>query len=258
MIDLLKHFDTYSLKARVFPALIGGLPILSLLSVIVPWDHVGLSHVIAGAMSVVLLFAFADVARRTGKEVQTKLGTGTTPEQWHRGNIDVPEGAKDRYRAFIAKQIGMSPPSEGLEQTDTKRANDFYLSAGNWIREHTRNTRDFSILFSDNITYGFRRNLLGLKRTALVCNVAVAAACLTLLYLHNNYLESLEHKDEKAFAVLLAVVLHSTYMILAVDAKGVREASRTYGRQMILSCETLMKRVASTQKPSARKKDGNS
>jgi hypothetical protein len=42
MIDLFKQFDTYSLKARVFPALVAGLPILALLFVLVPWDHLGL------------------------------------------------------------------------------------------------------------------------------------------------------------------------------------------------------------------------
>lgn len=35
-MDIFKQFDTYNLKARVFPALIAGLPTLALLFVIVP------------------------------------------------------------------------------------------------------------------------------------------------------------------------------------------------------------------------------
>ena len=122
MIDLFKQFDTYSLKARVFPALIAGLPTLALLFVLVPWDHVGLSHVTAAGMSVILLFAFADVARRTGKHIQAKLGTGTTPELWYRDNGEIASGAKDRYRAYVAKQIKLPPPTDVEEKVQTQKA----------------------------------------------------------------------------------------------------------------------------------------
>ena len=103
----------------MFPALIAGLPVLVLLFVLVPWNHIGLPHITAMAMGLVLLFAFADVGRRAGKHVEAKLGTGATPEQWHRGNPDVAEGAKDRYRAFITKQLKVTAPTPDEEQTRT-------------------------------------------------------------------------------------------------------------------------------------------
>ena len=136
MINYFKYFDPYSLKARVFPALIAGLPVLALLFVLVPWNHVGLPHLTATGMGIVLLFAFVDVGRRAGKHVQAKLGTGATPEQWYRGNPDVSEGAKDRYSAFIAKQLKLAAPTADEERTDSSCANDFYLSASTWLREH--------------------------------------------------------------------------------------------------------------------------
>ena len=79
MTELFNYFDAYTLKARVFPALVAGLPTLALLVVIVPWNHLGLPHITAAVAALVLLFAFADVARRTGKHVQAKLGTGRLP-----------------------------------------------------------------------------------------------------------------------------------------------------------------------------------
>jgi hypothetical protein len=256
MIDLFKYFDTYSLRARVFPALIAGLPILALLFVLVPWDHLGLPHLTATTMGVVLLFAFADVARRTGKHVQAKLGTGATPEQWHRGNTDVAEGAKDRYRDFTAKQLKLTTPTADEERTDPHLANDFYLSAGNWLREHTRDTRTFSILFGENITYGYRRNLLGLKVTALTCNALVAVICAAILYFRPPYFAALPQIDEKMVVIMAAVLLHSAYLLLAVSKGGVREASRAYGRQLILSCEMLMKKGRSPSQTATRKNNG--
>ena len=240
MTELFNYFDAYTLKARVFPALVAGLPTLALLVVIVPWNHLGLPHITAAVAALVLLFAFADVARRTGKHVQAKLRTGATPEQWRRDNPDLAEAAKDRYRAFIAKKLKLPPPSAEDERTNPARARDFYLAAGNWLRENTRDTRAFPILFGENVTYGFRRNLFGLKVIALACNVVVAAICGCILHLCPSYFASLPQLAEKMVVVLAVVFLHSVYLLLAANTASVREASRAYGRQLILCCETLM------------------
>lgn len=248
MTDLFRYFDAYTMRARVFPALIAGLPTLSLLAVMVPWNHLGLPHAIVVAMALVLLFAFADVARRTGRHVQAQLGTGTTPEQWLRDNDDLPQAAKDSYRDFMAQKLKRSAPSADEERADPTRARDFYLSAGNWLREHTRDNRTFRILFDENVTYGFRRNLLGLKAIALGCNIAVAATCAGVLRLRPPYFTALSGIDERMVVVMAVVLLHSAYVLLAVNKAGVREASRAYGRQLILSCETLMTRRAPAPK----------
>ena len=255
MIDAFKQFDTYSLQARVFPAILAGLPVLALLFVIVPWDHFGLPHVTAGVMGAILLWAFADVARRTGKHVQARLGTGTTPELWHRDNPDITAGAKDRYRAFVAKQIKLPVPSAEQEEEEPARANDFYDTAGNWLREHTRNRKKFSILFSENVTYGYRRNLLGLKPLALTINAFVLLVCGTVLHFKPPYFAQLPNIDEKLVIVAVAGVLHSAYMFFAVGPAAVREASRTYGRQLILSCEALMKAAPAANRKSPANAD---
>jgi hypothetical protein len=254
-MDLFKRFDTYSLNARVFPALIAGLPTLALLFVLVPWDHIGLPHLTAMAVGLVLLFAFADVARHTGKRLERKLGTGATPEQWHRGNPDIAEAAKDRYRAFIAKELKLAAPSADDERVAPRKANDFYLTANAWLRDRTRDSRTFSILFSENITYGFRRNLCGLKATAIAFNALVTVICAAILIVRPAYFAALPQIDEKMVMILAAVVLHSAYMILAVSEGGVREASRTFGRQLVLSCETLMNKAQPATKRAVKKNE---
>lgn len=247
-MDLSKHFDTYNLKARVFPALIAGLPTLALLFMLVPWDRIGLPHITAGTMGIVLLFAFADAARRTGYRVERKLGTRATPELWHRGNSDIPEGIKDRYRAFVASKIKLAAPTSDEEQNDLVRANDFYLTAGTWLRDQTRDHRAFPILFGENITYGFRRNLLGLKPVALIINTLVLSLSIFIILYHPSYFSKLPDLEEKLLVVIVAVVLHSSFMLFAVSRDGVREASRIYGKQLILSCETLMKKAPAAPK----------
>ena len=202
-------------------------------------------------MGIVVLFAFSDLGRRMGQGVQARLHSGEMPEQWYRGNPDIAEAAKDRYRAFMALQIGSAAPSINEEGTNPHKSNEFYSSAGNWLREHTRDTKKFAILFNENITYGFRRNLLGLKPVALASNVVVLALCGAVLCFPQSYFEELPNLKEKIVVTMTAAILHSIFMIAAVREASVFEASRTYGRQLILSCETLMK-----AKTSASKKTG--
>ena len=241
MVYLIKNFDAYSLKARVFPALIAGLPALALLFVLVPWDHLGLSHAIAAVMGFVLLFAFSDVARSRGKKIQEKLGSGETAELWHRSNLEIPEISKARFREYVASQLKQKAPSYEDEEMRPAYANEFYRSAGVFLRDQTRDTDQFPILFGENITYGFRRNLLGLKSISLIMNGVVFLVCVALLCISPVAIFNAGHSVEKLSSVVIAAVLHSIYMIFAVNKNAVFSASKAYGRQLILSCDAVMK-----------------
>ena len=240
MTELFKQFDAYSLKARVFPALIAGFPVLALLFVLVPWDHLGVSHAIATAMGLVLLFAFSDLARSRGRKVQKKLGSGETLNLWYRENKEISEISKSRFRVYIAGKINQPIPTEEDESFRPEYANDFYRSAGDYIRDRTRDASKFSILLGENITYGFRRNLLGLKPVSLLMNFIVLAICIAMIYWRPVSAIPIVHVDVKMYTVVVAAVLHSLYMLFAVNKGSVYEASKAYGRQLILSCDTVM------------------
>jgi hypothetical protein len=105
MTGVLSQFDAYTIRARISPSLLAGLPSLALPFVLVPWDHLGLSNIIVTTMSFILLFAFADVARRIGHKVERKLGTRSSPQLWYRSNNVLPNSTKDLYRPFIATKL---------------------------------------------------------------------------------------------------------------------------------------------------------
>lgn len=251
MISVFKFFDAYTIRARIFPALIAGLPTLAFPFVVVPWDHIGLSNVIVSVMSFVLLFAGADLARRRGRQVEKKLGTRSTLYLWHRANSVLSNSTKDPYRTFIAGKIKRDAPTEADEINTPEAADDFYAGAGDWLRNHTRDTKKFKILFDENITYGYRRNLLGLKWVALIFNALVAVLCGLILYFKPTYFQANPTIEEKLYVVLLVVALHSVYMLLAVNKDTVKEASEAYGKQLILSCGTLMQARTQREKKTA-------
>lgn len=255
---MFKVLDAYSLKARLFPALIAVIPSLAALAILISWNKFGLTSMIATTAIPVLVFAAADIARRLGKRIEeriyTELGGKPSVAMLRSSDTTFDAATKAQYRAFLASKIGQPAPSEQEEKDDPKAADAFYERCGGWLRENTRNTNKFPVLFSENITYGFRRNLLGLKWLALALNAAIVLLCFALLY-RKGVIDTEDDVTIRLLIVLAFAIIHAIYMIVAVDKKSVIDASRTYARQLLLSCETFIGKQKST-KSSTRPRAG--
>ena len=94
----------------------------------------------------VLFCAFADLARRLGKNVEQSLfkETNGRPAMTLLRHRDSKFDAKtkDRYRNLLANRLGEVAPTQGEEEKDPRVADAFYERCGNWLREHTRVWRD--------------------------------------------------------------------------------------------------------------------
>jgi hypothetical protein len=112
----------------------------------------------------------------------------------------------------------------------------FYELAGTWLRENTRDTKKFPILFNELVTYGFRRNLLGMKWPALLLNLAVVLICGSLLW----YRWPADNMMARIMVVFVVAAAHALYFLLVVDKESVKVAARTYARQLILSRESFL------------------
>lgn len=240
-LAIFKPFDGYTMRARITPALLASLPSLALPFVLVPWNHLGLSNAIVSVMSFLLLFAFSDVVRRTGLRVERKLKTRATPELWYRSDHRLPTASKNLYREFIAGKLKQVAPSEADEINDPSAANDFYAAAALWLRDNTRDKKRFNLLYEELITYGYRRNLLGVKPVAVVANFVVALFGAAIMYFDIPYFKAIPYINEKLVVLWIVVVFHSVFMLLAVSSQSVRDASITYGTRLIESCGDLIK-----------------
>ena len=59
---------------------------------------------------------------------------------------------------------------------------EFYELAGTWLRENTRNTKTFSILFNELVAYGFPPQSARREVSALALNVLVVLICAGILW----------------------------------------------------------------------------
>jgi hypothetical protein len=142
--------------------------------------------------------------------------------------------------------------TEPDERRDHAAADAFYERCGAWLRENTRNAKKFSILFNENVTYGYRRNLFALKWPALALNVAVVLLCVWAVAGGAPF-SALGQLNGRVLVVLAVAAIHALYIGLAVNRRGVGEAARSYARQLILSCESFLGK----EKPAAAKKRGS-
>lgn len=241
-MEFLKIFDAYSLRARLFPAIIAAAPALAAIALLISWKTFELSTAIATIAIAVLLFAIADFARARGRAIEPKLyeeqGGKPSIVMFRRNDPTIDDVLKERYRNFLAAQLGVTAPTPAQEQADQAAADAFYEQCGVWLRQHTRDTKKFHLLFGENVTYGFRRNLLGVLWLAIALNVIVVVLCLVLLWRSDwNWAAPVGHRT---IVVFLIAAVHAVYVIAVARKAAVRDASRAYGREMILSCEAFL------------------
>lgn len=241
---MFKFLDAYSLRARLFPAILAAAPAFAALALLISWERVALSNVIATTALVVLVFALAEFARKLGVRIEpnifAEMGGKPSTVMFRRSDTNIEEPTKDRYRKFIAGKINQPVPTPRQEGANQANADIFYEACGTWLRAQTRDAKKFPMLFGENVGYGFWRNLLGLKWLALVLNLIVVAIAAGLL----GYRGALDMDNDltiRTVVVLIIAVFHALYFGFAVTKNSVKAAARKYSRQLILSTEELIK-----------------
>jgi len=118
-----KFLDAYSLRARLFPAILGAAPALAALALLVSWQHVHMSNIIASITLFVLVFALADFARKLGVAVEPKIyaemGGKPSVTMFHRSDTTI-EGSHERPLSHFhrrANQSGGPVVAAGISQS---------------------------------------------------------------------------------------------------------------------------------------------
>ncbi len=253
---LARLLDVYTLRARLLPAILGAAPALAALLLLISWKSFELSNVVSILATLALVFGLSDWARRAGKELEpqiyAEMGGKPSVTMMYRGDASIDEVSKDRYRKFLAGKVNRPEPTLQVETSNPAPANAFYELTGTWLRENTRDTKRFPILFSELVTYGFRRNLLGIKLPALVLNVLIVLICAGLV----GYRWPVNSGDEltaRIIVVLVVAAVHALYFLCVVKRDAVKTAAKTYARQLILSCETFLAGTGTPQRRTRQK-----
>jgi hypothetical protein len=242
--------DRYDLFARLRPALFCALPLLLVALAWFPETRTLTGAALSLLTACGVTYLLGQIARTRGRALETKSARSsgrllTATMLSHRdGSIAAP--TKQRYHAFI-RTGGVHVPTLDEEAADPESTFISYVSAVDWLLERTRATAKTSLLLEENIAYGFRRNLLGLKPIAMAI-LAVAMGA-------NGYLAYAAH--QAGLPLMPGVVVGATLMgllaawVLLVTGSFVNDASDAYARRLLAMCDRLS--IDSPKAESARK-----
>jgi hypothetical protein len=257
MTDLAALFDSYGRKARLYPSL---LAVLAPLVTVLAWVPVLMTGT-AGASIVGitagcgLLYALSVFARRAGKRVEKRLlaawgGWPTTLMLRHRQSA-LPKPTLQRYHHYLAEGAQLKIPSLEKEARDPLGSDAVYASAVQWLKEQRRGD-DHALVHRENAEYGFRRNLLGLKRVAIilcVVSIVVSAVLISLSEGGSRPFDVSAAGLQRLWMLAAPVVWAATILnaillagwIIVVTDDWVREAGDQYAVALLATCDSPSK-----------------
>ncbi len=235
-MDKVFGMDRYDRNARLQPALLTLLPAFLFVFVWFPdlWTQFG--AIAAFVVACGVLFALTRFVRKLGHKVERKLGNRIgrlhTAALLSHADNRLPAAMKTACRSYIEKNSSLTLPSIEQEKSDPTSANEDHLVAVKWLLKHTRPKAAETLLLDENISYGFARNLLGLKPygTAITSIVAIGSAW----FLYNAPTEGTTFLLGSVLcgASLLALLL----WLFFVTEKSVEDASKVYADQILSLC----------------------
>jgi hypothetical protein len=167
--------DRYILGARVAPVAVVAFSLFLAISAWIPFAQWPVKLLGGSAFLALGAFVLAQLARDAGKAIEGPLwaswGGPPTVRMLRHRDTTIPPGSKSLlHRHLIELGIVDWLPSEAEEREDTDRADAAYLTCADWLRRKAlelKSKAPFDVVHSENIWYGYRRNILGIKSYGL-------------------------------------------------------------------------------------------
>ncbi len=236
------NIDAYTFRARLMPVFIMLLPLGLAFFAFFPLTSV-ISALIGlfGTLSVqsLLTLLFSEIGRDLGKKKELGLYErwGGMPTDFILSTQSVLDRTTvERYKTKLRSMLpDVLFPTAEQEASDPKAARDTYRSCTNFMREKTRDTVKYALLFKENVSYGFRRNLWGMKPAGITLALLGLAACVFSLIAFPKS----EYEMVVAWVCLAIDAILLTWWIFRINPTWIRIAGDEYAKQLFAACETL-------------------
>ncbi|MEV5692212.1 hypothetical protein [Micromonospora globbae] len=224
--EAVSSFDSYSRRARIYPGMLVVLPI-ALISGLLTNNKplVALTPILLSAGT---LFLVGNIVRALGQRTQQRLvrqwdGMPTTKLLRFREAQN--QVMFQRRRQALETLLGGPLPTKRQEAANPQKADEAYVAATRSLIAHVRSRPgQFPLVDHENATYGYARNLLGVKPLALIVLTASFAAD-TVIYLH----------DKLTAPLVVIGALHlglAAVWLFFIRAAWVRQAADTYAERL--------------------------
>ena len=228
--------DRYVLSARVAPVAVVAFSLFLAISAWIPFSQWPIKLLGGSAFLVLGAFVLAQLARDAGKAIEGPLwaswgGPPTVRMLRHRDTTIAPGTKSLLHRHLVDLGIVDRLPSESEERDNPNQADDAYLTCANWLRRKVlelKSKAPFDVVHSENISYGYRRNILGIKTYGLVILFSAFAVTVVAFFFHRE--PSIE---------FCGIVVVGAYLIFGVTEAALKRAADEYSKRLLDAAQSL-------------------
>jgi hypothetical protein len=233
--------DGYERKARLYPALLLIAPAVVTGVALFSANLSGLQTLGAVLVGFGGAFLLTQLARDAGKSREPFLYQlwGGMPSvlvfrHRHKGFDSI---TKNRYHKKLTTLVkGAKAPTRDEEQANPTAADEVYSAWSHYLRSNTRDTKKYPLLFQENVSYGYRRNVWGLRpygiAVSLICAL-VAGGRLWFIFKATAQIE-----QELAGALAVSLLFLALWLFLFTP-DWVRVPGNAYAERLAESLETI-------------------
>ena len=157
---------------------------------------------------------------------------------------------KNRYHKHLSTLVkGTKPPTPNEEGDDPTKADQVYTAWSSYLRVHTRDTKKYPLVFQENISYGYRRNVCGLRPMGISLSALSLASGAGWLYRMSVITGTI---GTESIASLLSVFAFLLLWIFRFTTEWVRIPADAYAQRLVETVDSL-KSAPSSSKTSAVK-----
>jgi hypothetical protein len=233
-------FDSYTNRARLAPALLVVLPLGLAFATFSP-TMVFESAIGGLVITLAVGMLLTNLSRDSGRKAEKRLlriwkGFPTVGRLRHR-NSGANAITRERYHSKLRALLpGTAIPTAATELLNPDAADAVYESCVMALREKTRDSKRFPLVFEENVTYGFRRNLWAMKPAGIaVCLIALAFCGYRIFA--NTPTPSDVSGLSLAAIVVIAFLLAG--WLVRINPSWVRDAAEAYADRLLATCDEL-------------------
>jgi hypothetical protein len=185
-------------------------------------------------------FLSAQIARDFGKEGEKKLwqSWGGMPSMaiFRHRNKTLNPITKAKYHQRLAQKLNTGAPTSDDERDAPNAADRIYAAWSDYLRTNTRDDR-FQLLHKENTSYGYRRNVWGLRAVGITTSLIGSIVCALRLYV------GFESTGEIDILAGIAATFSLVLLILWLGyftADWVRIVAESYAERLCEAIEILL------------------
>jgi hypothetical protein len=234
--------SSYDRRARLYPMVLVLVPVGLGVASWIP-QGVRIPGLIGGAVVVLAAAAFlTQLARDCGKRREKELyrlwgGRPSDRALSYSARVFAEATLSRWHRKLVSLDPNLHiPESLSAEKADPKGAKEAYSAATDLLVAKTRDKGAFPLLFHENMNYGFRRNLWGMKAIGIGCTILGGVA--SGVRIASVAISELPNEIPAVAAAGICLVLLVIW-IARVTPAWVRIPADGYAKHLAEACEVL-------------------